>query len=167
MMQAAAAAPMPAAASAPSNARFYGLSDAEANAFVSAPGGGAVSLLFDEFSVKRTGGAPPAGRAPTRRFTLAASPQAAGCRVNFVVKGAALAAGNVRVGTVTLNVDGRATTLHPHADQWTLTARAALSRGERTQVTVALDLPAPEAGGQAVLTVDSVDVSMGRCGGAR
>ena len=78
-----------------------------------------------------------------------------------------MAVGTPRAGSIALSVGGHKMTMRPQEDEWTLTTVAALALRERTDVVIALDLPAPENNGSALLELDSVDVSLGKCRGRR
>ncbi|MBX9858715.1 MAG: hypothetical protein K2Y20_03885 [Sphingomonas sp.] len=152
-------------ASAAPNARFYGLSSGNASAFTASPNGSAVSILFDNLQLERANSSVPPKNPAERHFTLAASPGAKGCRATFALRGGSIALNTPRVGTIILNVEGRRATLRPEEDSWTFTVEMPLARRERTDVTVSLDLPLPAENGSALIVVDSVDVSLGKCGG--
>jgi len=160
----AALAMLTLSAAAPPTPHFYGLSAGNVGAFTSSPDGSAISVLFDNLRMERSSAGPQPKRAAERHFTLAATPAAAGCRTTLALRGSSSAVGTARASTITLSVAGHVTTLRPEQDDWTFTVPAALARHQRTDVTITLNLPAVEGGGTALLEVDSVDVSLGKCG---
>lgn len=148
-------------------ARFYGLSSGNVATFTATSNGRTISILFDTFKVDLGSAGSASKSTAVRRFTLAASPAAVGCRISLLLRGAALAHETPRAGAVTLAVDGRTVKFRPKADEWTLTTRAVLARHERTDVVITLYLSTLENKGSELLELNSVDIVLGKCRGRK
>lgn len=138
--------------------RFFGLAAGTISSFVLSPDGGVASLLFDDFFFEwNRCGRNPAGMT-TRRFTLAATPAAAGKPFRLDLRGALLPEGTAGA-VIAVTIDGAAQALSlPEEPGFTLTLTGQLAPGERTEVVVTLELPQPAEGETRLLTIDSIDV---------
>jgi hypothetical protein len=142
-------------------AKFYGLSQGQVSSFTSSPDGSAISLLFDDFQAPAR--APSrAAPVPTRSFTLASSPAAAGQSISFDIRGGLQNADGARIR---FKAGDRQFQLEPGGENFSLTAQAPATGNGETRVEVSLELPASNATRpvEMLLVIDSIDVSLGAC----
>ena len=143
------------------SAKFYGLSEGSVSSFTSTSDGCIVSLLFDDFQAP-TRVPSKAAPVPTRAFTLAASPAAAGTTINFDIRGALQNAAGAKIH---IKAGGRQLQLEPKSENFLLSPQAPASANGETRVEVSLELP-PSDGAKPtdqLLSIDSIDVSLTGC----
>lgn len=123
--------------------------------------GSALALLYDSMKVEYNNGAPDPERMPSATFAILASPDARGKTIQLHLLGFSMPAG---AGSVRLRIGEVETVATSPEENFSATVTAVLSAdADTTRVTVTLDLPKPDDGAVASLTLDSIDVSLPDC----
>lgn len=146
------------------SAQLEGLASASmAGAFVTTQS--AIALLYDAMKVEWNNGAPDPERMPGTNFAIVASPAARGATVRLELRGFSMPAG---AGSIQLEIGGAPQTATSAGEDFFATVTATLSAdADTTPVTVTLDLPKPADGAAASFTLDTIDVSLPDCSGAK
>ena len=121
----------------------------------------AISVIYDALKAEWNNGGPDPERMPSTRFVIVASPAARGRAIELDLRGFCTPAG---AGSLTLEVGGARQTVQPAEEEYYAKLTATLSAdADTTPVIVTLDLPRPSDGSAAMLTLDSIDVSLPDC----
>jgi hypothetical protein len=140
--------------------KLLGLASASiAGSFVS--NSSVISVIYDSMEVEWNNGGADPKRMPSTNFTIVASPAARGRSVQIQLRGFAQPFGESSIG---LEIGGSRISAKPTEESFSTTVTAALSSdSDTTPVTLTLELPKPDDGSLATLTLDSADLLLADC----